>query len=78
MQTRCKNNADITPIIYTYPFGEYSKESLTVLKELGFRISMTCNEGVNIITRDSECLYFLKRNNRPSNVETAVFFESIK
>ncbi len=78
MQTKCKNNADVTPVIYAYPFGEYSKESLDVLKELGFKMSFTCNEGINIITKDPDCLFFLKRNNRPSNIETAVFFENIK
>lgn len=77
MQNRCINNADVTPVIYTYPFGEYSKESLGVLKDMGFRMSFTCNEGINIITQNSECLYFLKRNNRPNNVETADFFNGI-
>lgn len=76
-QEECLANTGIAPIMYAYPFGEYSKESLDVLKELGFRASFTCNEGVNIITHDPECLFFLKRNNRPDNIGTAEFFSKL-
>lgn len=76
-QTECYNNTGITPIVYAYPFGEYSKESFDVLKDLGFKASFTCNEGVNIITQDPESLFLLKRNNRPDNIGTAEFFSNL-
>lgn len=53
------------PICYTYPFGFFSKESKEVVKEMGFLASLSCNEGGNYITRDPECLYLIKRYNRP-------------
>ncbi len=49
------------PNTFTYPYGKVSKESYPVIKKLGFRASLTCDYGVNIITKDSEVLYNLKR-----------------
>lgn len=76
-QDECLANTGSAPLVYAYPFGEYSKESIDVLKELGIRASFTCNEGVNIITQNPECLFLLKRNNRPDNVGTAEFFSKL-
>ena len=76
-QKECLANTGTLPFIYTYPFGEYSNDSTEVLKDMGFRISFTCAEGVNIITRDSDCLFLLKRNNRPDNIGTAEFFSKL-
>ena len=67
-----KNSID-APVIYAYPFGAYSKESFDVLKSMGFRATLTCNEGINIITRSPESLYLLKRNNRPSGISSEQF-----
>lgn len=66
-----------TPTCYTYPFGAYSKESETILRELGFFCTLSCTEGVNTITRDPDCLYLLRRYNRPAGVSTGRFFENI-
>lgn len=63
----------IPPVIYAYPFGAYSKESFDILKDMGFRATLTCNEGINIITQNPECLYLLKRNNRPSGISSERF-----
>ncbi len=73
----CVKNAGFAPTVYAYPFGEYSKESTDVLKDLGFLMSLTCNEGVNIITKNPDCLFLLKRNNRPDNIGTAEFFDKL-
>lgn len=73
-QSRFKEYTDFTPIVYAYPFGAYSEESFDILKEMGFKATISCNEGINIITRDSECLYLLKRYNRPSGISSDEFF----
>lgn len=65
------------PVIYAYPFGAYSRESFDVLKNMGFRATLTCNEGINIITRNPDCLYLLKRNNRPSGISSEQFLGSL-
>ena len=61
------------PIIYTYPFGAYSEETTDMLKSMGIKMSLTCNEGINHIT-DADSLFMLKRYNRPSGISTADFF----
>lgn len=53
------------PICYTYPYGFISKESHEPVKQMGFQVALTCNEGVSCITRDPESLFLLKRINRP-------------
>lgn len=53
---------------YTYPFGSVSNESFDIIKELGFKASLSCESGVNTITRDPDCLYMLKRTIRTPNV----------
>ena len=53
------------PICYTYPYGFMSQEAQPVLEELGFVMSLSCNEGASRITRDETCLFGLRRCNRP-------------
>lgn len=62
------------PLCYTYPFGAYSKETEQVMKKLGFRCTLSCEERHNVITRNPECLYLLGRYNRPSGISTDAFF----
>lgn len=49
------------PNTFTYPYGKVSKESYPIIKKMGFRASLTCDYGVNIITKDKSVLYGLKR-----------------
>ncbi len=65
------------PICYTYPFGSLSTESENVLRGMGFRCTLGCGEGINRITRDPECLYRMKRYNRPSGLLTDTFMKKI-
>lgn len=66
-----------TPQTFTYPFGFTCKECNKILKELGFKASLSCYEGVNILTKNKEDLFELKRLNRESGINTQVFFEKI-
>ncbi|HBZ13760.1 MAG TPA: polysaccharide deacetylase [Clostridiales bacterium] len=72
-QDRFMTKTGFAPIIYTYPFGAYSEETTDMLKSMGFKMSLTCNEGINHIT-DTDSLFMLKRYNRPSGISTADFF----
>lgn len=77
LQKEFKENTNYIPNTYTYPFGMVSKESTNIIKELGFSASLSCTSGVNIITKDKNCLYLLKRNNRPSNITSEKFFKNL-
>lgn len=49
---------------YIYPFGNISTESKYILKCCGYKMTFSCTEGINLISRDPECLFMLKRYNR--------------
>lgn len=66
-----------TPVCFTYPYGAYSKESEEVVKSLGFMCTMVCEERVNTLRRDPDCLYRLGRFNRPAGVSAERFFGKI-
>lgn len=72
-----KQNTGFEPYIYVYPFGSYSEESFDILKQLGFKASLSCTEGINFITHNPECLYIMKRYNRPAGITSYDYFSKI-
>ena len=42
------------PTSYAYPYGKYNDNTVTVLKECGFRASFSCNFGINLISFEGE------------------------
>lgn len=51
---------------FTYPFGFFCSEAEGEIKKMGFKMSLSCTEGVNKINRNSS-LYKLHRFNREHN-----------
>lgn len=51
----------IIPNTFTYPYGRSSKDTDAILKELGFKATLSCDYGVNLITKDPNGLFDLKR-----------------
>ncbi|MBP3502262.1 MAG: polysaccharide deacetylase family protein [Clostridia bacterium] len=78
LQQEFNINTGYIPNTFTYPFGAISSDSIDIIKELGFKASLSCNEGINLISKDPNCLYELKRYNRPNNISTDSFFKKIK
>lgn len=58
---------DTIPNAFTYPYGKYNENTESIIKKLGFKATISCNFGVNVISKDKECLYELKRINRSHN-----------
>ena len=50
-----------TPNTFAYPYGRSSKNTDTILKQLGFKATLSCDYGVNLITQDKNGLFGLKR-----------------
>lgn len=73
MEARC----GVRPQAFVYPFGNVDQVSGEVLRALGFRASFSCNEHVNTISRDPQCLWLLGRYNRPSGVSTEEFMAKL-
>lgn len=50
------------PLTFTYPYGKVSDGTTEYLKEMGFKASLSCAEGVNLISRGNpEALFLMKR-----------------
>lgn len=77
LQTLVKMNTGITPVVFAYPFGAISDESIPVLKELGFEAALNCLEKPNYISHDESCLFNLNRYNRPSGISTEEFMRRV-
>lgn len=75
-QTFLMERSGITPTAFTYPFGAISSESVAILKDLGFKASFSCEQKMNLITRDPACLFGIYRFLRPTGEASAAYFES--
>lgn len=60
-QDEIKANLGVTPNAFVYPYGEKSKNSDSILRSLGFQATLTCNYGVNLVARNQDALFDLKR-----------------
>lgn len=63
-----------TPLTFTYPYGLASKETPAILKEMGFKVFLSCAEGINYL-KNEKSLQYIKRYNRPAKYTTQQFFE---
>ncbi|MDR1674751.1 MAG: polysaccharide deacetylase family protein [Oscillospiraceae bacterium] len=77
LQSSLKENAGVSSVIFTYPFGTVSRESTDILKEIGFKATFNCYEKPNRITKDEDCLFGLNRYNRPYSVSTEDFMNKL-
>jgi peptidoglycan/xylan/chitin deacetylase (PgdA/CDA1 family) len=64
-------------LCYTYPYGAYSKDTEEMLKEMGYLCTLSCQEGINAITHKGDCLYLMKRYNRPWGKSSPEFLQPI-
>jgi peptidoglycan/xylan/chitin deacetylase (PgdA/CDA1 family) len=67
-QQAITENTGFTPNTFTYPYGTVSRDSLPIIKKLGFKASLSCKYGVNLINRNPDILFCLKRISRYHNV----------
>lgn len=56
-----------TPNTFTYPYGACSESTDAVLKDIGFKATLSCKYGVNVVTKNPEDLFYLKRICRSHN-----------
>ncbi len=75
LQSRAYEETGISPAVFAYPYGFICRESIPVLKDLGFVCTLTCREEPNYITRDPSCLYALGRYHRSPKYTTEEFME---
>lgn len=61
LQKKLTDIVGVTPNTFNYPYGKYTPESETIIKNLGFKSSLTCDYGVSTVTSDPQSLFGLKR-----------------
>lgn len=72
-----KQQVGVKPAAFIYPFGAYTKGTDPILRQLGFRATLTCEERVSRVTRDPDSLWRLGRYLRPPDVDSKTYFEPI-
>lgn len=73
LQQKIIENSEITPIVFAYPYGSISRESIPILKKMGFKATFICYEKPNYITKTPNTLFGLNRYNRASYLSTEEF-----
>lgn len=61
LQQEIVDMTGIAPTTFTFPYGEYSDNTVEVIKKLGFKAALTCDYGINKITKEKDTLFYLKR-----------------
>ena len=67
LQDRALELLNITPTTFTYPYGKYNDTTEKIIKNLGFKATLSATYGLNLINKDPERLYGLKRICRAHN-----------
>ena len=65
------------PVSMIYPFGLVSKEARETIDRLGYKVTVSCTEGISLISRDENSLHMLKRYNRDFGKDSKAFFDKI-
>lgn len=74
MQNLMKEKTGTVPNTFTYPFGAVSKDSVKIIKGLGFKATLGCENKTNKIYKKPDCLYGLFRYIRPSGPSSEEYF----
>ena len=65
-------------VCFAYPFGRYNQTAEKTLKDMGFKVILTCSEKNNVIHKgDKDCLLRLNRYNRDSHYSTSELISKI-
>ncbi len=67
LQEKIMSVTNKVPNTFTYPYGKYNDLTESIIKKLGFKATLSCTYGVNLISKDPESLYGLKRICRSHN-----------
>jgi len=79
LQDLCQQHLNYRPTTFCYPYGIISKGSHAVLTELGFAVSLSCQEGINtIVYGDASCLLKLNRVNRASGRPVSAILDALQ
>lgn len=64
LQNKIAEQTGFTPNTFVYPYGKFSESTDEILKELGFKATLSCKYGINSVTADPGKLFGLLRIER--------------
>ncbi len=76
-QNYLKDNTGISPQCFVYPFGAKCEETEKIIKELGFKCTLTCTEEPNYISKSEESLINLGRYRRDNGESMEALIDRI-
>lgn len=66
------------PVLYAYPYGQVEAGADAILSELGFAVSFSCRERINLLPAgEREALFSLGRFNRDGRLTSAQIFDRL-
>lgn len=77
MQEKLKAELGAPANTFTYPFGALCKQSVPLIKELGFQAALTCREERVTAAPYGDWMYRLGRYNRPDGKSSEDFFKKV-
>lgn len=63
--------------IIAFPYGAYSKDTVHIASDAGYKIFLTCEEKVNAISTHNDYPLVLGRYNRPHGISSESFFDKM-
>ena len=78
LQDKVKEVTGQEPIVFTYPYGSICSQGCELVRQMGFPISLGCEEKINRLTPgDPDSLQTLKRFNRAYGKSSEAFLSPI-
>lgn len=79
LQEEIYANLGYKPQLFAYPFGSVSEASYDILKQIGFKMTLSCEEKVNYLkTGDTDGIYMLGRYLRTNKRSAERILKNIK
>ena len=78
LQDRISLYTGKTPQVFTYPYGAHSKLSESIIRGMGFKVTLSAASGINRLTGNPNELYLMKRYIRPHGINSIRFFQKLQ
>lgn len=75
LNKRFEEETGVVPSTVVFPFGAMNDKSVEIVKKMGFKAAMDCENKVNVF-HSAEDLYAIHRFIRPNNISTKDYFEN--
>ena len=77
LEGQIEANVENEVTTFAYPYGINSPLSEKLLKDLGYKVTLTVDEGMNLITKDKKSLFRLKRYNINNELSSEELLEML-